>query len=78
MRFQVKSDFTGFPKHPSYTLININNTKPKKPPEVDKNNLFMIIIYGGHPVGTGAVADGMWYNHGGPEGGCHLHEDNFA
>ena len=38
----------------------------------------MIIIYGGHPVGTGAVADGMWYNHGGPEGGCHLHEDNFA
>ena len=27
-----------------------------------------MIIYGGHPVDTGTVADGMWYDHGGPRG----------
>lgn len=60
-RFQVKSDFTCLSKHLLYKNI-------KKKPTVVANNLFIIIIYGRHPVDTGAVADGMWYNHGGAGG----------
>ena len=49
-------------------ILHTYKNKYKKKPPVVGNNLFIIIIYGGHPVDTGAVADGMWYNHGGAGG----------
>ena len=57
----MKSDFTCLSKHLPY-----KNTK-KKPTVVGHTIIyvFIVIIYVGHPVDTGAVADGMRYNHGG-------------